>query len=159
LSVGWGRAGTIAWLLFTLIAAGCGGSTSLPPTGEKVSYRALLDWTRENGVPGSVLLVDGPGGHFHGATGLADVGCQSPMTSEYEFRIGSISKMFVGIVAAQMIAERKLNANARIVELLPASITDHITNAGQITLMQLLRHMSGIYDYELNFSLGPAKGP
>jgi D-alanyl-D-alanine carboxypeptidase len=134
-------------LFFSLVLGGCGSATTPPPKDE-VSYHRLLEWTRENGVPGSVLLVQTPRGKFLEATGCADKTARTPMTPDYEFRIGSISKMFVGIVAAELIAEGKLDVNAPITDLLPPSITDHITNAKQITLMELLRHMSGIYDYE-----------
>lgn len=137
-------------MFLMLSLAGCGGPTTEPPPAQQLSYHKLLEWTRENGVPGSVLLVYSSGGDYLGVIGSADPSRDTPMTPDRAFRIGSISKMFVGIVAAQLVAEGKLDVNAPLTRLLPPSITDHIANAGQITLMQLLRHMSGIYDYEQN---------
>jgi D-alanyl-D-alanine carboxypeptidase len=137
-------------LIILANAWGCGGTTTALGPETESSYQKLLDWTLENGVPGSVLLVRSPRSNYLGAIGSADLARDRPTTADCAFRIGSITKMYVGIVAAQMVAEGKLDLQAKLTELLPAKIADHLTNAKDITLQHLLRHMSGLYDYEGN---------
>ena len=69
------------------------------------------------------------------------------MRTNHTFRIGSVTKTFTGIVAAQLHTEGKLDMDAALTNYLPVSITSHIANADQITLRQMSRHTSGIYNF------------
>jgi D-alanyl-D-alanine carboxypeptidase len=69
------------------------------------------------------------------------------MRTDHAFRIGSVTKTFTGIVAAQLHTEGKLNTDAVITHYLPASVTSHIAYADHITVRQMTRHTSGIYNF------------
>ena len=99
-------------------------------------------------MPGAVLLVQTPSSRYLGSVGLADVARGLPMRPDHAFRIGSITKTFVGVVAAQMQAEGRLDTEKSVTSYLPASITSRIPNSDLITVHQLLRHESGIYNYD-----------
>lgn len=133
-----------------LLACGCRSSLTPLPPKESRSYQSILEWSHQNGIPGAILLVQTPQTNFLGCVGWADMKRKIPLRPDNEFRIGSLTKTFVSLVAAQLETEGKLDPDAVITNYLPASITDHITNSGQITLRQLLRHTSGIYNFEWN---------
>ncbi|MDQ1257818.1 MAG: D-alanyl-D-alanine carboxypeptidase [Candidatus Hydrogenedentes bacterium] len=101
-------------------------------------------------MPGAVLLVQTPQTRFIESVGWADVKRKIPMRPDHAFRTASTTKMFLGIAAAQMHTEGLLNTDLPITEYLPPSITDHILNSDKITVRQLVRHTSGIYDYTRN---------
>jgi D-alanyl-D-alanine carboxypeptidase len=101
-------------------------------------------------MPGAILLVQTPKINFLGAVGWADVKHKIPLRTDAEFRIGSITKMFEGITAARLQNDGLLDTDLVITNYLLTSITDHIANSDHITVRQLLRHQSGIYDYSLN---------
>ena len=121
----------------------------LPPK-ESLTYRSILEWSHENGMPGAILLVKSPKTNFLESIGLADVKQSIPMRTDHAFRIGSVTKTFLGVVAAQLQTEGKLDTDLPITNYLPASITDHIANSNQITVRQLVRHQSGIFNYTEN---------
>jgi len=126
---------------------GCQSPIKNPPPTEARSYQSLLDWSHQCGMPGSILLVKTPTTNFLSAVGWADRKRKVPMRTDHAFRIGSVTKTFTGIVAAQLHTEGKLDTDAVMTNYLPASITSHIRNADQITLRQMTRHTSGIYDF------------
>jgi D-alanyl-D-alanine carboxypeptidase len=120
------------------------------PTKETRTVRSVLDWAHENGMPGAILLIKTPKTTLLDSVGWADVDRKIPMRTDHAFRIGSATKSFLGILAAQLQTEGKLDTDATLTKYLPASITDHIANSDQITVRQLVRHQSGIFNYTDN---------
>jgi D-alanyl-D-alanine carboxypeptidase len=130
-----------------LFACGCRTAfTPLPPK-ETRTYQSILEWSHKNGMPGAILLVQTPKTNFLGVAGWADIKRIIPMRTDAEFRIGSITKMFAGITVARLQNDGLLDTDLVITNYLPKSITDHIANSDHITVRQLLRHQSGIYNY------------
>ena len=144
-------ASTFAALSLILFACGCRSALTPLPPKETRTYQSLLEWTCQNGTPGAVLLVKTPTTNFIGNIGYADVKRKIPMQADHEFRIGSITKTFTGIAAAQLDAEGILDSEKVITNYLPASITSHIRNSNRITVRQLVRHTSGIDNYNSHF--------
>lgn len=147
-----GKLSIPALLLSFLLAFGTGCSSQLrplPPT-ETRTYQSILDWAHANGAPGAIVLVQTPKERFLGAAGWADKHRKIPMRPDHTFRIASTTKMFLGIVAAQLHTEGRLDTNRVITDFLPAAITRHITNSDRITVRQLVQHSSGIYDFADN---------
>src|SRR5687768_10920066 len=129
-----------------LVICGCRSPLKLPPA-ETRSYHSLLEWSQASGMPGAILLVRTPATNFLGSAGWADRKHKIPMRTDHAFRIGSVTKTFTGIVTAQLHTEGRLDPDAVMTNYLPASITSHIPNADQITLRQMIRHTSGIYNF------------
>lgn len=111
------------------------------------SYQELLDSGVRAGLVGVALTVDGPGVHFDGAAGYADKDQKVAWRPEHLFRIASNSKTFLGVVAAQLAEEGKLDLDAPLADYVSAGIVARIENAGTATVRQALNHTSGIYDY------------
>ena len=141
--------------LFLAICTGqfvCGCRTDFKPLPPKEarSYQSILAWSHQNGMPGAILLVQTPETNFVGSAGWADVKLRIPMRPDNEFHVASITKLFVGVTAAKLQREGLLNADLSITNYLPQSVTDHITNSDQITVRELLRMQSGIYNFTDN---------
>jgi len=135
-----------------LVVCGCRSALTPLPPEEGRTYQSILDWSHQNGMPGAVLLVETPKTNFIGCVGWADKKRKVPFRPDQEFRIGSLTKTFVSLVAAEMEAEGKLDADAVITNYLPATVTGRIANSDRITVRELLRHTSGIYNFEWNKS-------
>src|SRR5215217_439509 len=58
------------------------------------------------------------------------------------YRIGSISKVFTATMIFQLIEEKKLSLETRLVKYFPA-----VANSGKISIAQMLSHTAGIGDY------------
>ena len=96
--------------------------------------------------PGLVMAVQvGEAPPWLGATGCQDEACHARMTSEARFRIGSITKSFVGAALLQQADEGKLSLEDTLEQWLPG-VFAHIDGRG-ITLRQLLNHTSGIESF------------
>lgn len=130
------------------LLCGCRASLTKPPKGDALSYNGILAWAEENGTPGSALVVLSPRTNLFLTRGAANIRARDPLTINHQFRIASLSKSYVGVLAGIAAAEGKLNLDAPITDYLPKEITARIANAGQITTRHLLRHTSGICDFE-----------
>lgn len=103
----------------------------------------LLDrWRQRADVPAVTLAVDAPTGRFAGASGTAERGGGAPATADSPFRIASITKMFVAVVALQLVQEGRLGLDDRLAPYVPG-----FPGGDRITIRQLLNHTSGVPDY------------
>ncbi|TSD67428.1 beta-lactamase family protein [Inquilinus sp. KBS0705] len=64
-----------------------------------------------------------------------------PATVQTKYRIGSISKMFTGVITFQLIEEGKLTLETTLDKFYP-----QMPNAANITIGQLLSHHSGLFN-------------
>jgi D-alanyl-D-alanine carboxypeptidase len=98
---------------------------------------AELDAVVGGGLPGAVVVAVGPGFHWEGASGLADLKTGEALTQEHRFRIASVTKTFVAALALQLVDEGVLELDGE---------------AGPIsegaTVRQLLNHTAGFRNFE-----------
>jgi D-alanyl-D-alanine carboxypeptidase len=87
------------------------------------------------GVPGAVVVADGPDGRVEAAAGLANVQTGEVLTADHRFRIGSVTKIFVAPLVLDLVAEGLLDLDG-----------DAAPFAEGITIRQLLNHTSGLPD-------------
>lgn len=129
---------TFLWAAF---GVGCGDAAIALPTSR---FQTLLDErVAEMGAPGGVLAVVDPARDtWIGATGLADVDAQIPMAPSDRFGIGSVTKTFTAAVLLQLVEEEVLTLDEPLARYVPT-----FPRAEQITLLHLLTHTTGIYDY------------
>ena len=113
--------------------------------------RALHDALRDPSMhaPGAILHVHSPRlGRWTGAAGLGRVAPAEPMRPRDRFRAGSIVKPFVAVAVLQLAERGRLSLDARLPEVLPASVTGRFANAADITVRMLLGHRAGIPDWD-----------
>ena len=112
-----------------------------PPTLDAALGQALDHAL--GGAPGAVLSVSIPGrAPWSAARGLADRAGEQ-MTAQHRFRIASITKTFVAVVALQLVQEGWLSLDHTVEHWLPGLVP----GGDGISVRQLMRHTSGLYDY------------
>lgn len=89
------------------------------------------------GASAAVILPDGR--TWAGVSGVAFDSV--PVTPATVFEIGSITKTFTAALTVQLAGEGILSLDDTLARWLP-----HVTNAGRITLRQMLHHTSGMGD-------------
>ena len=96
------------------------------------------------GLPGLTLVCTAPNGvSAHIRTGYANRELRTPLTADYLFQIGSISKSFVAMAIHQLAQEGKLKLSDDIRTALPGVA---LPPAPPITLSHLIEHSSGLPD-------------
>ncbi|WP_224360460.1 serine hydrolase domain-containing protein [Hyalangium versicolor] len=136
----------VSGLALALALAGCdsGGTLSKDITDK---LQAVLDQAAVNEqAPGLVMAVQiGDADPWFGVTGYQDEGKTIPMAADAQFRMGSITKNFVGMAILEQVQEGKLSLDDTLEKWLPGVISN--IDGNQITIHQLLNHTSGIESY------------
>jgi CubicO group peptidase (beta-lactamase class C family) len=81
------------------------------------------------------------------AAGLVDIAGNTAATPDDLFRIGSISKVFMGVVLLQLVDEGVLSLDQTAADWLPGAVLNDLANADSATLEQLVGMTSGIPEY------------
>jgi D-alanyl-D-alanine carboxypeptidase len=129
-----------------------GSASRIDPALARHLRRALRDALADPSTtaPGAIL-------HVHGArigawTGVAGLGRMAPkvrMRPGDRVRVGSIVKPFVSVVVLQLAERGRLSLDARLPELVPASVVGRFPTAAEITVRMLLGHRSGLPEWDL----------
>jgi CubicO group peptidase (beta-lactamase class C family) len=112
--------------------------------------RVLRDALRDPSItaPGAILHVRSPRlGAWTGVAGRGRVAPDVPMRPGDRFRAGSIAKPFVAVVVLQLAERGRLSLDARLPDVLPASVVGRFPTAADITVRMLLNHRSGIPEW------------
>ncbi|MBK6727632.1 MAG: beta-lactamase family protein [Xanthomonadales bacterium] len=104
-------------------------------------FQPLIDQGETPGVVVGVLLGDGSRHVF--SYGVADKSTGKQPNSKTLFAVGSLSKLFLGEITAQLVLERRMMWNDTLETLLPQEIALS-DDAKKITLLQLATHTSGL---------------
>lgn len=91
---------------------------------------------------GSVAVTEGERILFQKSVGYRDVERLLPNTKETKFRIGSLTKTYTATLVLKAVEENLLQLNTKLSDYYP-----QIPNADKITIEQLLRHRSGIFNF------------
>jgi len=147
---------SLAALLFTLAgSAACdGGSKPASPSHDarvEAGLQQVLDQAvarQDVFLPGAIAFWRAPGyAPWAGSAGIGELGEQVPMRPDSRIRAGSILKTFVAAATLQLVEQGVLSLDDTLPELLPASVTDLVPGAPQITLRMLMNHTSGIPEW------------
>jgi D-alanyl-D-alanine carboxypeptidase len=112
-------------------------------------YPQLYAQMEEMRVPGAIVFVHSVfTGSWTAALGTSNLVTQAPMQPNMHFRIGSITKTFIGTVILQLIDEGKLHLNDPV-----SAFEPEVPNGKNITIRELLNMTSGLYNYSEDFTL------
>lgn len=98
--------------------------------------------TDRNEFSGAVLAMKGDEVIFQGAYGLADRNAGAPNTLQTRFHLGSMDKMFTALSIGQLIEQKKLTLDTRVIDVLPDYANQEA--ARKITIGHLLAHRAGL---------------
>ncbi len=136
-----------------VLTTACGNRPSVPVTshvegdglGRAVArelLRAVERTQRRSDLPGlSVAVAVGERTVWSGAAGYADVESKRSVKPHTVFALASMSKSFLSVLVAQLIAEKAIAADERLSKWVP-----EFKYADGITVRQLLNSTSGITD-------------
>jgi D-alanyl-D-alanine carboxypeptidase len=93
-------------------------------------------------VPGAIIGIWGPDGTYVRAFGVADKATRAPMKTDFYSRIGSQTKTFTATAVLQLADAGKVGLDDPI-----AKYIDGVPQGDKITLRQLARMQSGLFNY------------
>ncbi len=96
--------------------------------------------------PGAILLLDTPDGRYLKAAGQARREDRNPMQPGDSFQVGSITKLFVGVLLLQLEEDGVLSLDDPLARWLPDEAA-RIPGGDRITLRMLANHTAGLADY------------
>ncbi|MFG3258894.1 serine hydrolase domain-containing protein [Streptomyces sp. NPDC048172] len=147
-AVRWGAAAVAS----AAVLAGVAGAQHAGATGASVTaeakgtdtLRADVAAVRKAGGGKVKVLAETSGG---GGAARARAGAGAKVPWEARFRAASTTKTFTAVVALQLAAEKKLSLDDTVEKWLPGVVEGHGNDGSRITLRDLLRQTSGLFDY------------
>jgi serine-type D-Ala-D-Ala carboxypeptidase/endopeptidase len=128
---------------------------SAETTFEKIDQAVQLQ-IEKNFIPGAVIGFYENGKITYASYGETQIGSGRAPTEHSLYEIGSISKVFTGIILASLHNQKTVNLYDPISKYIPELKN---TPAGQITLVELSTHTSGLPRLPLNFNPANGKDP
>jgi D-alanyl-D-alanine carboxypeptidase len=117
---------------------------------KSTALKNILDRFAKEGLPGISLAVYSPAeGWWATGSGYAKIENRTLMTPCHLQYLQSTSKTYMAVVILKLHEAGKLNLDAPITTYLPATYSQHIDRASDITVRMLLNHTSGIPDYAM----------
>ncbi|WP_234433383.1 serine hydrolase domain-containing protein [Streptomyces sp. NRRL WC-3549] len=114
------------------------------------------DMLRDAGVTGVSVRLETPRGTVTARSGVGDLIVRRPVPKDGYLRLGSITKTFVATVVLQLADEKRLTLDQTVEQLLPGVVSGAGNDGRTITIRDLLRHTSGLYDYTADVFPGPS---
>ncbi len=119
-----------------------------PPHGLDPALVARLDEAIEHtrqqaGVPGVTVGLWFPGqGSYVRSTGVADKATGAPMRSDFNHRLGSVTKTFTATAVLELVDDGLVGLDDPI-----SAYLDGVPDGGNITVRQILEMRSGLFSY------------
>lgn len=133
-------------IALAFLTSGCGSSTYKANHFDNETVlkldKIVADSMAKYKSPGMVLGVWTNNREYLNASGMADIGTGRGMNHSDLFRIGSLTKTYVGTVILQMIDEGLLNLDDTVDKYIAT-----VPNGKNITIRMLLNMTSGLYNY------------
>jgi CubicO group peptidase (beta-lactamase class C family) len=146
-----------ALLLLFFVAKTFAQPAAVPHVLDSMLDKRLRDYRNALGVKGlSAAIRFSDGSVWEGVAGVSSLQPLDSIKPDYLFNIGSVTKTLTAACILQMAQEGLLGLDDSLHQLLPA-----YTNVNpNITVRQLLRHQSGIFDVtthpDFNLAFSPA---
>jgi D-alanyl-D-alanine carboxypeptidase len=150
----------LAAMAMLLATSGCGDESTSPqpsapsPSASSEAAKPMNDALAQRldaavnqamtaaGVPGAIIGIWGPDGDYLRGFGVADKTTRAPMKTDFYSRIGSVTKTFTVTAILQLADQGKLGLDDSIAEFV-----DGVPLGDRITLRQLARMQSGLFNY------------
>ncbi|MGW3228825.1 serine hydrolase domain-containing protein [Kitasatospora sp. NPDC001095] len=127
-------------------SVGSAGSAAAPTD---VVQRGLDALVRTDGMPAALATVrDGRGRSRDHTAGVGDLATGAKVPVDGQVRIGSTTKTFTAVVVLQLVGEGRIDLDAPVDAYLPGVARGEGVDGRGVTVRQLLRHTSGLPDYE-----------
>lgn len=143
--------------MFTFLIPGCGADRHFPSDEELLDLiRTRVEQNRAIGFVIGVLEADG-------TTRIVSYGDAGPnaraLGARSVFEIGSITKVFTGILLADMVAQGEVSLSDPVSDYLPSRVTMPSQDGREITLLDLATHHSGLPGMPSDFTPAHFRNP
>ena len=143
-----------SWLL--LVAAPAIAHSQQIPAAVKQNIEARIATGNSVGIVVGIVNVAGQGFFSHGTRALRR---SQPVDENTLYEIGSITKVFTGILLADMVIRGELTLTTPVKDLLPQRVSVPERDGRQITLLDLSTHTSGLPRLPNNMSPADRANP
>lgn len=127
------------------ITSGCCPPCCHPIGSLPAEYQAVLDGTvRDSGVPGGVMGVFCDDFWAVGASGVASLENQTPMTPDMQIRLASMTKTFTAALTLKLVDEGLIGFEDTLEDWFPGEFE----YGDEVKVKMLLNHTSGVHDHE-----------
>ncbi|MFT4762222.1 MAG: CubicO group peptidase (beta-lactamase class C family) [Paraglaciecola sp.] len=126
--------------------------------GQELDVFIQQQMSQQSFIGLSACIVKGDQVVWKAAYGLANIATNTPVSTETEFTLASISKLFTATACAQLWEAGTLNLDANINDYLPITVINPNFSDVPITTRQLLKHESSLHDSEADLQLWDAVG-
>ena len=110
---------------------------------DPAAFQAVVDdAAKKLMVPGAVVVVRTPQGSFEALVGTTELGTQTKPNADTHFRIASNTKTMTAAVIVLLAQEGKLQFSDPVSKYVP-----NVPNGNNITIAELLKMRSGLYNY------------
>ncbi|HEX9185271.1 MAG TPA: serine hydrolase domain-containing protein, partial [Burkholderiales bacterium] len=149
------RLGLLAAVVASFIAAGCAAPRALDPGKAEQIGQAFAAEVANKKIPGAVILVTRDGQvAYEKALGVQDPVTGAPMRMDSIFRIYSMTKPIVSVVAMQLVEEGRIGLDDPVSRYMPDlkglkvgvekdGKLEIVPTQREMTVRDLLRHTSG----------------
>lgn len=126
-------------------------NSKIPQTIDELKIK-LENLLQKHKFPGvGVALVSKDSIIWIGSIGVANVKVGIPVTEDTHFRVGSITKTFIGLGFLKLVEENKIDLNTSVRELAPEiEIINPWEDTHPVRIVHLLEHTAGFDDIHLN---------
>jgi D-alanyl-D-alanine carboxypeptidase len=112
------------------------------PATARARLRAVINqFQKDTKTPGVLAGVWSPQGNWVVAQGVANLATGARLSTDMQYKIGSLTKTFTADVILQLVGEGKVSLNDHIAKWIPG-----VPNGSNITIRELLSHTSGLGD-------------
>ena len=126
----------------TATAGTTSASSALKPIDQAALQAVVEKAIKEMHVPGAVVAIRTPQGSYTAAVGTTELGRQTPPDVNTHFRIASNSKTMTAALIVLLAQDGKLKFSDPV----SAYVLD-VPNGANITIAELLKMRSGLYNY------------
>jgi D-alanyl-D-alanine carboxypeptidase len=119
---------------------------------DSAAFQAVVAATaKELFVPGAMVVLRTPQGTYDAAVGTTMLGAQTPPAADTHFRIASNTKTMTAALIVLLAQDGKLKFSDPVSAYVP-----NVPNGGNITIAELLKMRSGLFNYTADLTLSAA---
>ncbi len=126
----------------------CLGSYCIAQKPIEALLDSLTQIMEKNKIPGAMIsIVTADSIIYAGGLGVTNIDTKEAVTADHLFRLGSVSKSFIGMAALQLSEQNRLDLNQSILEIDPKiPLQNDWAETTPITTAHLLEHTAGFDD-------------